>query len=45
MAATVFNHKENLCLLAALWGLCDERQRNILTVGVSYVLMIVIDDV
>ena len=28
----VFHHKENLCLLAAVWGMCGVKQRNILTV-------------
>ena len=31
----VFHHKENLCLLAAVWGMCDVKQRNILTVRES----------
>ena len=30
-----FHHKENLCLLAAVWGMCDVKQRNILTVRES----------
>lgn len=31
----VFHPKENLCLLAAVWGMCDDKQRNILTVRES----------
>ena len=31
----VFNHVENLCLLAAFWGMCDVKQRGILTVSAT----------
>ena len=35
VGTVIFSHKENLCLLAAFWGLCDDKQRKILTVRES----------
>ena len=35
VGTVVFRHKENLCLLAAVWGMCDDKQRTILTVRES----------
>ena len=30
-----FNYKENMCLLAAVWGMSNEEQLSILTVSVK----------
>ena len=38
----VFKHTENLCLLAAFWGLLNDKQRYILTVRESDEVNIVV---